>query len=80
MSAASDGTLTQTADSPVVLQVSISCERSVPSARANLRSAPFVPQSDGLKLCWRAGESRTKSGKFESVVVIFPGAGEIVIE
>ena len=80
MTGVSDGTLTQTNDSPDGFQVSISWARSVPSARANLRSAPPVPQSAGSNHGWRVDESRTKSGKFESVVAIRPAAGEIVIE
>ena len=64
----------------MVLQVSISCERSVPSGSAKRRSAPFVPQSAGLKPVWRMAERRTRSGKLESVVETLPAAGVIVIE
>jgi hypothetical protein len=39
-----------------------------------------VPQSAGLNHGWRVEDSRTSSGKFESVAAIRPAAGEIVIE
>ena len=80
MTEESDGTLTQTADSPTVLHVSISCDSSVPSDSAKRRSAPFVPQSAGLNHGWRIDDRRTKSGKLESVEVTFPDLGLIVIE
>ena len=77
VSSVSEGTFTQTVDSPSGSHQSISWASIVPSASMKRRFAPPSPQSAGAKPGWRVAERRTRTGKFASVVVTMPSAGRM---